>query len=262
MPPKKEQEEPVVYNQKSSQAVSIAILGGAFDPPHLGHLAMATHALQARFCSEVWFMPSPDRWDKTMNLKEKDRNLLLKALLSDAPVELQKRLHTSDFEQKLGEFRGSLHLLRKLQEAHPKQNFGFLMGHDTLLKTHEWTDLATHQKTGKDFLNEIPCLIFERPPPTPHVAPNTGNSSTLQQEAGWNPLTRRAPSLGLVMPQTNSVDLDTLSSTLVREMVRRIWNETPSPSPQQWKALRAYVGSSVCSLIATKGYYHKKRLAK
>ncbi|WP_368896732.1 nicotinate-nicotinamide nucleotide adenylyltransferase, partial [Priestia megaterium] len=37
---------------------SIGILGGTFNPPHLGHLMMANEVLHALKLDEIWFMPS------------------------------------------------------------------------------------------------------------------------------------------------------------------------------------------------------------
>ena len=36
----------------------LALLGGSFDPPHLGHLHLAYQALEQLGCDEVWFIPA------------------------------------------------------------------------------------------------------------------------------------------------------------------------------------------------------------
>ena len=40
---------------------NVAILGGAFDPVHDDHLALAKVCLEKGICDEVWFVPSPNR---------------------------------------------------------------------------------------------------------------------------------------------------------------------------------------------------------
>ena len=46
---------------------TVAVMGGAFDPVHRDHVYVAELCLKKGFCDEVWFMPSPDRWDKIIN---------------------------------------------------------------------------------------------------------------------------------------------------------------------------------------------------
>ncbi len=45
--------------------MTIAILGGTFDPPHLGHLIAAQAALQLPGVDHVSFIPAGDPWRKT-----------------------------------------------------------------------------------------------------------------------------------------------------------------------------------------------------
>lgn len=37
---------------------TIAIYGGSFDPPHVGHLLVATHVLATQPVDELWFVPT------------------------------------------------------------------------------------------------------------------------------------------------------------------------------------------------------------
>jgi nicotinate-nucleotide adenylyltransferase len=41
------------------------ILGGTFDPPHLGHLVLATNARHDLQLDEIWFIPAGDPYRKT-----------------------------------------------------------------------------------------------------------------------------------------------------------------------------------------------------
>jgi len=38
--------------------MKIAILGGAFDPPHLGHYELAKEVLKAELADQIWYMPA------------------------------------------------------------------------------------------------------------------------------------------------------------------------------------------------------------
>lgn len=143
-------------------AVDVAIVGGAFDPPHLGHLSMALLSLSLGFARQVWFMPSPHRWDKSPGTSFATRTSHLQALLHLCPQKWRRQIEISDFEIGLGEFGGSLALMKALERAYPETSFGFVMGHDTLVKTQTWTNRDQTMRTGKIFLKTIPCLIFDR----------------------------------------------------------------------------------------------------
>ncbi len=40
--------------------MKIAILGGSFDPPHLGHLLIAQQVIESVGVNQVWLMPNYD----------------------------------------------------------------------------------------------------------------------------------------------------------------------------------------------------------
>ena len=49
---------------------TVAVFRGVFDPVHQDHLAPRTVSF-LKFCDELWFVPSPDRWDKRFSLPRK-----------------------------------------------------------------------------------------------------------------------------------------------------------------------------------------------
>ena len=114
---------------------NVAVLGGAFDPVHLDHIRVAKTCLEKGFCDEVWFMPSPDRWDKKLNASPEDRFAMLELAMEGDP-----RLILSDLEIQQGDFRGSYVFLCGLKEKFPDINFRLLTGADTYDGIPHWRD--------------------------------------------------------------------------------------------------------------------------
>lgn len=56
---------------------NIALYGGAFDPPHVGHLLLIKHLTTIPFIDEVWLLPSGDREDKKLLLTMENRFALM-----------------------------------------------------------------------------------------------------------------------------------------------------------------------------------------
>ena len=53
--------------------INVALYGGAFDPPHLGHLSIINELQNIEFIQEVWLLPSGDREDKKLILPMNQR---------------------------------------------------------------------------------------------------------------------------------------------------------------------------------------------
>jgi nicotinate-nucleotide adenylyltransferase len=47
---------------------SIALFGGAFDPPHNGHMSVLNKLDSIEFINEIWVLPSGNRSDKSLLL--------------------------------------------------------------------------------------------------------------------------------------------------------------------------------------------------
>lgn len=139
---------------------NVAVLGGAFDPVHKDHVTVAKTCLDRGFCDEVWFMPSPDRWDKTLNASPEDRFAMLELAFSG-----DTRLVLSDLEIQQGDFRGSYVFLMGLKEKFPDINFRLLTGADTYEGIPHWRDPMNFFGTnynGHLLLRDVELIIFAR----------------------------------------------------------------------------------------------------
>lgn len=153
----------------SLNPLRVAILGGAFDPVHCDHLQMASAALAHGHCDEVWFLPSPDRWDKRPHATAEHRLAMLRLACKDTSLPISVR----DSEIHAGQYRGTLHMLRRLHRDHPGIRFLLLVGADSLVRIPDWRDPLEYDGTnpnGLELLREFPLIVYPRdgyPQPDP-----------------------------------------------------------------------------------------------
>src|SRR4051812_41756495 len=118
----------------------IAVFGGAFDPPHVGHLSIVSALINSALSSEVWFVPTGDIRDKPACAPSAQRTKMLQIFIeenfkSDAAV----RLNLCQME---GSSPGSytIDLMRHLRGLHPDHEFSFVIGSDLLKDLPRWKE--------------------------------------------------------------------------------------------------------------------------
>lgn len=113
----------------------IGILGGSFDPIHMGHINIAQNAYEEFGLDEVWFVPaghSPNKDERQMTPAE-DRLKMVSLALTDYP---QFRL--SDIEAESEGISYTYLTLTRLKEQYPNVTFYFIMGADSLDYFEQW----------------------------------------------------------------------------------------------------------------------------
>lgn len=151
-------------NSKSptgAEKEAVGILGSAFDPLHLGHVALALLAVKEGFVESLWLCPSPDRWDKTPNAPLSQRIGWTK-LCADFLQKYGIDAQFSDAELTLGEYRGTYEFLRFLKEKYPRKSFRLIVGEDSLRSISEWRDPVAQIKNGSKLLSEFSLLVAPR----------------------------------------------------------------------------------------------------
>lgn len=139
---------------------NVAVMGGAFDPVHKDHISVARICLEKGMCDEVWFMPSPDRWDKTLCASPEDRFAMLEMVTAG-----EKNFILSDLEIQQGDFRGSYIFLLDLKNRFPECNFRLLVGADSYAGIPHWRDPLNFFGTnynGHLLLRDFELIVFSR----------------------------------------------------------------------------------------------------
>ena len=114
------------------------MLGGTFNPIHLGHLLIAQDALEQGRLGQVVFIPTAKPPHKSVagNVSAAHRlNMLRLGIAGD------KRFAVDDLEIRRGGKSYSVETLAELQRRQPAADFYFIIGADSLAELHLWRDV-------------------------------------------------------------------------------------------------------------------------
>lgn len=113
------------------------LLGGTFDPPHFGHLALARAALATGWIDRVLLMPAFDPPHKS---RSDMTPAPLRLALAQALAEEDPRLDASPFEIDRGGTSYTIDTIRALLATHPADTFRLIVGADMALQMHTWRE--------------------------------------------------------------------------------------------------------------------------
>ena len=114
----------------------IAILGGSFNPIHLGHIRMA-EAFYTQFGIDIVLMPNKTTYYKENKVfvSDKDRLNMLSLVAEQFPY-----MYYSDLEIIRGGVTHTIDTIRELRKADYTRNIYFLIGGDSLEWIDKWVD--------------------------------------------------------------------------------------------------------------------------
>ncbi len=110
----------------------IGILGGSFNPPHEGHLAISEKALEIGLDHILWLVVPQNNLKPAYELSLDERIKLCCKLTKNEP-----RIFISNLELEI-QSSNSFDTLKYLTEHFPKTKFIWLMGVDCLKEFHLW----------------------------------------------------------------------------------------------------------------------------
>jgi nicotinate-nucleotide adenylyltransferase len=178
----------------------IGYFGGSFDPPHLGHLAVARAAAEAFHLEQVLFVPTGRQPLKPEGaLAPYADRLAMTALLCEG----ERGFATSDLEAPTADDAPSytVDTLCRLQHLHPGAQLFVLAGADAFLTLRQW-------RSPEELLQLAEWIVVSRP------------------GAG---LRERLPGLGLTAEQLSRVHcLDGIAETASATEVRRLLQAGPT----------------------------------
>ncbi len=166
--------------------MKIAILGGTFDPPHLGHLILAETVLKELNYDKVLFIPSkiPPHKNISGEVSDEDRLNMLKLSIED-----DKRFSFDDYELKNEGISYSIKTLNYLyQNYNIDGKIALIIGADLIKNFHKWkepekiSELANIVAVNREENDNLDKENIEKYNIKIIIAPRIDISSTLIRE--------------------------------------------------------------------------------
>lgn len=140
--------------------MKIGLYFGSFNPVHIGHLIIASHAVNETDLNQVWFVVSPQNPFKQSAtlLNEYHRLHLIKAAIDG-----ENNLRASSVEFNLPKPSYTVDSLAYLKEKHPEHEFSILMGSDGFQNLSKWKNAEVIIKNHQLFIYKRPGFEITKP---------------------------------------------------------------------------------------------------
>jgi nicotinate-nucleotide adenylyltransferase len=115
--------------------MKIGIMGGTFDPIHLGHMIAAESAREAVGLDEVWFMPTyipPHKQNQPIASAE------MRLAMVNLAVAEHPNFRAVDYELTLGGISYTANTVQFLRQLHPELSFYYIIGADMVMYLSKW----------------------------------------------------------------------------------------------------------------------------
>ena len=131
--------------------MAVGLLGGSFNPPHDGHLAISLHALTRLRLDRIWWLVTPGNPLKPRHdLAKLATRIEQASAMADDP-----RIEVTGFEASLPDAY-TCNTLRHLARSRRGVDFVWLMGADNLESFHRWRD-------WREIFELVPIAVLDRP---------------------------------------------------------------------------------------------------
>ena len=111
----------------------VALFGGSFNPPHVGHLLAAALVRAVAPVDEVWLMPACQHPFGKQLAPFEERMALCEALAS-----MIDGVKVSRIEGEVEAGGRTLHTVEQLMRLYPNHSFRLVVGTDILHEAHKW----------------------------------------------------------------------------------------------------------------------------
>lgn len=157
--------------------MKIALLGGSYNPPHSGHVALLESLVNTGNFDEVWVLPCLGHpfGKKLENFS--DRYEMCKLAFQ----EISPNIKILKTEQEINNLQGySIVSLKHLSKNYPENSFFWVMGSDLLLEKNKWKDFDQIEKLVT--LYPVPRAGYESSP-YPEISSNEIRKKLLNHQS-------------------------------------------------------------------------------
>lgn len=131
----------------------IGILGGSFNPPHLGHLALARTVLDLNLADVVVLIPAAMPPHK---IAPREADAATRLAMTRLLAGEDARLEVDDLELRRSGPSFTIDTVRQLMAAHPQDSYRLIIGSDLAKSFGTWREF-------RELLRLAPPLVAERP---------------------------------------------------------------------------------------------------
>jgi len=168
---------------------TVALLGGSFDPPHIGHVLMASWALCLEDVDEVWLLPTfIHPFGKTLSDFETRCRMCELAISHLGPA---ARVET--IEEELGGVSYTVRTLTALTQREPDVNWRWVGGADTWNQRHTWRDWDTIETMIEPLIVGREGTPTQAPFEDAPILPNVASSDIRARIAAGEPVEGLVP---------------------------------------------------------------------
>ncbi|KRN84358.1 nicotinate-nucleotide adenylyltransferase [Carnobacterium maltaromaticum] len=117
------------------ERIRVGIIGGTFNPPHIGHLVIADQVCQQLGLDKVYFMPdaNPPHIDKKEAIAAEHRVVMVEKAIEGNPL-----FGLESCEIQRGGISYTFDTMLELTKAHPEIDYYFIIGGDMVDYLPKW----------------------------------------------------------------------------------------------------------------------------
>ena len=119
--------------------IKTGIFGGAFNPPHEGHIAIAKEAANNLNLRKLLIIPSFESPHKSTKLMPfDDRAEMCRRAFEGVTYHCGCTVEVSDIERRMGGVSYTINTIRELKRTRPGEEFYLIIGSDMLFSFRDW----------------------------------------------------------------------------------------------------------------------------